>query len=107
MANTTPEIGRWYQDNTDLQLFEVVAIDEVSATVDIQYVDGELAEFDLDNWAELSLSPAEPPEDADAPFEQNFGGADEWDGDGVFHPNDFSGPVNSIEADLFTGYDDI
>ncbi len=101
-----PTIGAWYQDITDMQLFEVVAVDDSSGSIDVQYVDGELTEFDFDTWQELTLIPAEPPEDPDAPFEQTFEAGDHWN-DEVLHPGDWSSPINSIEADLFTGFDDL
>ncbi len=107
MKGIIPQIGAWYQDNIDRLLFEVVAFDESSATIDVQYRDGELAEFDIETWQQLNLSHAEAPEDASAPFEENFEEGDHWGLNEVLHPRDWDSPVNSIEAEPFTGYEDL
>lgn len=60
-----PIVGDWYRSHG--QLFEVVAIDEDDAIVEIQHADGDLEEIDLDDWNTRcragSLAQAEPPED--------------------------------------------
>jgi hypothetical protein len=48
MASQVPVIGAWYQDATEDQIFEVVAIDEQAALIEIQYVDGEVSELDFE-----------------------------------------------------------
>jgi hypothetical protein len=62
MAFTLPGIGDWFVLPGG-DLFEVVALDEEDATVEIQYFDGTVEELEFDSWAELSCKPAEPPED--------------------------------------------
>lgn len=61
-----PAIGEWYRVNGE-QLFEVVAVDEDAGTVEVQYFDGTLEEFDLEDWNEQwkggALESAEAPED--------------------------------------------
>jgi hypothetical protein len=44
-------------------LFEVVAIDEPNSTTEYQLLDGELGEYDLSTWCQLSIIEAEAPED--------------------------------------------
>ncbi len=47
----------------------MVAVDEETASVEIQYVDGTLDEITLDDWYEIDLEPAEPPEDWTGPLD--------------------------------------
>ena len=64
-----PEIGSWYRDNTDGQLFEIVALDEDDQTIEIQYFGGAVEELDFSMWQELELTSAAPPEDWSGPFD--------------------------------------
>ena len=64
-----PAIGKWYLDNSDHQLFEIVAIEEEDETIEIQYFDGAIEELDCDLWAEMELTSAAPPEDWSGPFD--------------------------------------
>ncbi|MEX2131303.1 MAG: DUF6763 family protein, partial [Pseudohongiellaceae bacterium] len=63
MNTLTPVISTWYQDRVTGALFEVVAFDEASDSIEFQHVDGEVGEFDGPTWDELDLLPAEAPED--------------------------------------------
>ena len=64
-----PEVSKWYKNNEDGQLFEVVALGEVDETIEIQYFDGSLEELDFDTWYEMPLTSAAPPEDWTGPFD--------------------------------------
>ncbi|GMQ96840.1 MAG: hypothetical protein BMS9Abin15_0523 [Gammaproteobacteria bacterium] len=57
-----PVLGRWYK-TTGGESFEVVALDNDDRTIEIQYFDGTLEEFDLSTWYELDIFSIEPPED--------------------------------------------
>lgn len=61
-----PDIGEWYRVRGG-DLFEVVAIDDSDATVEVQYFDGTVEEFDLDDWeaqrANGEIEDAEAPDD--------------------------------------------
>jgi hypothetical protein len=57
-----PVIGEWYADPQGL-LFEVVAIDADDGSVEVQYFDGSVAEFEVEGWEELRPKLSEPPED--------------------------------------------
>ena len=46
-----PIVGQWYRGDTD-ELFEVVAIDELDGTIEIQYFDGSVTEVDIETWNE-------------------------------------------------------
>lgn len=57
-----PIVGSWYQAvNGDL--FEVVAVDEQDMTIEIQYFDGSIEEFELESWQTMQIREAQPPED--------------------------------------------
>ncbi len=80
MVAPQPRIGDWYRSRGG-ELFEVVAIDDNDAMVDIQYFDGTVGEIDREDWEaqwdDGLLEAAEPPEDwsgsvdVDADDEQN------------------------------------
>ncbi|HWG76442.1 MAG TPA: DUF6763 family protein [Steroidobacteraceae bacterium] len=61
-----PEVGEWYRTGTGNTL-EVVAVDVDDGTVEVQYFDGTVEEFDLDDWesqrANGEITNAEAPED--------------------------------------------
>ncbi|MGH8226718.1 MAG: DUF6763 family protein [Steroidobacteraceae bacterium] len=65
MASPRPIVGHWYR--MEGGLFEVVAIDDDDATVEIQYFDGTVEEMDLEDWEahceEHTLETADAPED--------------------------------------------
>ena len=62
MAPIVPVIGNWYR-RPGGGLFEVVAIDDDDATIEVQHYDGTVGEYDLEAWNEMLLIEAEPPED--------------------------------------------
>jgi hypothetical protein len=62
MAIKLPTIGDWFTHPAG-DLFEVVAVDEDDATIEIQYFDGTIEELDVDSWGELKCRDAVPPED--------------------------------------------
>lgn len=103
MSQTPPIIGNWYRDlEQDAQL-EVVAIDEASGTVEVQYADGAIDEFEREQWWDLPLLPCSAPEDSEAPFE--VGPEDRWYDDG--HAGEtVHNPLAFIEPDSFPGFDD-
>lgn len=57
-----PEIGAWYQ-TAEGEYLEVVAYDLEEDTIEVQFYDGTVEEYDADSWEQLQLGPAEPPED--------------------------------------------
>jgi len=48
MTSPRPIVGNWYQ--LEGERFEVVAIDEDDATIEIQYFDGTVEEMDFEDW---------------------------------------------------------
>ena len=65
MNTRQPGIGEWYRLRGEL--FEVVAVDEAGATVEVQTFDGTLEEIELEDWhvqcSSGAIQPAEAPED--------------------------------------------
>lgn len=70
MSDVDPIIGNWYRNEETGDDFEVVAIDEDTQTIEIQYFEGELEELDLDAWYELPLEAIEAPEDWSGPYDE-------------------------------------
>lgn len=64
-----PIPGNWYQHIDKGLDFEVIAVDEDNALIELQYVDGTLDEISLDEWYEMDLDPAEPPDDWSGPID--------------------------------------
>lgn len=104
MSRYPPSIGQWFQEVESGQVFEIVAYDRDEATVQVQYLDGEIADFDLDSWAQLELSRAAEPEDWRSAFELD----DELrvDPDAAMHPVQWSNPLSRVEPDTVLGIDD-
>jgi hypothetical protein len=88
MAIQYPVIGQWFT-RPNGTLFEVVAIDEDDATVEIQQFDGTIDEVDIDRWPELLLTEASAPED--------------WSGSVDMDPEDYVGKKGS---EMPSGYHD-
>ncbi|MBF0219125.1 MAG: hypothetical protein HQL49_06310 [Gammaproteobacteria bacterium] len=63
-----PRRGQWYRDDSD-QYFEVVAVDEDEALIEIQYFDGAVEEVDFDSWNQLGIVESAAPEDWSGPFD--------------------------------------
>ncbi|TFH69153.1 hypothetical protein E3W66_04290 [Gammaproteobacteria bacterium LSUCC0057] len=63
MAKISAVIGQWYHDVARERLFEVVAFDDYSGAIEVQYEDGTVDEFDSETWRELVLLAAAQPDD--------------------------------------------
>ncbi|MEM1111095.1 MAG: DUF6763 family protein [Pseudomonadota bacterium] len=105
MKKLSPAVGEWYKDLQTSALFEVVAWDPSTQLVETQYLDGEVSEYDMDTWRELTLQQVEAPEDWRTPFELDDD--DGLDPDMPFHPEDWNSPLNVIEPDIMYGVEDI
>jgi hypothetical protein len=103
MAKRIPIIGKWYQDAEEDVLFEVVAVDEHTASIEVQYEDGEVGEFDLETWMQMIVLPAKAPEDWRVSYELDDDVAAD---DDIFIPEHFDDPLDGLEADSFYGLDD-
>lgn len=68
-ASPTPELNAWYQDSATGQMFKIVAIDPANDAIELQYYNGDLAEFDFASWFASGFAAIEAPEDWSAPFD--------------------------------------
>lgn len=102
MAAKAPLIGEWYADQDTQQLFEIVVFDDQGLTVEVQFVDGEVSEFDIETWHSLNLELAAPPEDWSASYEVS-----REDIDFNELSNDYlADPLATLEPESLLGYDD-
>lgn len=62
MSTPLPIVGAWYQ-TLDGEILEVVAYDSDEDTIEVQFYDGTVDEYDQETWDELGPQLAEPPED--------------------------------------------
>ena len=95
MANEFhPRLGDWYQ-NINGDTFEIVALDEDEATMEIQYYDGAIEEIDFDSWSDMEIIPSEPPEDwsGSLDIEREDYGVDLE----LTSPNDHINPIDELE----------
>ena len=105
MKMLSPAVGDWYKDLQTNMLFEVVDWDPSSLTIETQYLDGEVTEYDLDAWREMLLAPAEAPEDWRTPFE--LADDDALDPDQPFQPEEWNSPVSYLEPEFMIGVEDL
>ncbi len=104
MASFFPSVGSWYQELNASEIFKVVAIDEKGGTIEVQYEDGDITEFDSEYWRQADLIPAAAPEDANAGYQPgNFNAGDT----GEYYEDSYINPLESIEPESFQGYDDL
>ncbi|MDX2440742.1 MAG: hypothetical protein QNK40_09345 [Desulfobacterales bacterium] len=64
-----PIIGNWYCHLDKGQRFRVVAIDENTETVAVQNFDGNLDEYEMENWYQLEIEACEAPENWSGPLD--------------------------------------
>jgi hypothetical protein len=88
MTAQVPVIGHWFK-RPNGTLFEVVAIDEEDATVEIQQFDGTIDEIEVDAWPNMLLTEVAAPED--------------WSGSVDMDPEDYVGKNDNENP---TGYQD-
>ena len=104
MASQVPIIGAWYQDATEDQIFEVVAVDEHTTTIEIQYLDGEISELDFETWQQMLLLSAKPPEDWRASYELSQ--EDSSMMDDIVIPENWNDPLSDLDSYTIYGLDD-
>lgn len=69
MPSAPALLDTWYQDAQSGKSFRVVAIDEEADSIEVQYYNGDLGEFDFNSWNDSDFAAIEPPEDWSAPFD--------------------------------------
>jgi hypothetical protein len=63
MDVAAPQVGDWYRRLDKGEPFQVISVDDESGSIEIQSFDGELDSIDVEEWSQLALAPAPPPED--------------------------------------------
>lgn len=101
MTQKRPEIGSWFENIDGGLLFEVVAVDD---TIEVQYADGTLDEFDWEQWREMPLVPAAEPEDANAAFGLTVD--DQSPNARGFSVPEDTNPLDYVEGEPFEGTDE-
>ncbi len=76
MTVVDPVIGDWYR-RPNGSLFEIVALDEDAATIELQFFDGTIDEVDMEIWPTLLIERVGAPED--------------WSGSVDMDPEDYTG----------------
>ena len=95
-TDADPVVGTWYQHLDKGQKFVVVAVDEGSALVEIQYFDGDMDELSLGEWHDIDIEPIESPEDWTGPLddiERDDLGYTETD----MQPDDWTASVSELK----------
>jgi Family of unknown function (DUF6763) len=64
-----PIVGNWYKHLDKGQLFRVVDVDEDNDMIEVQHFDGDLEQFESDEWFEMDLARAAEPEDWTGPVD--------------------------------------
>ncbi|HEY8569421.1 DUF6763 family protein [Microbulbifer sp.] len=108
MARIAPEIGSWFENFESGDLFEVVAVDQPSRTIEIQYLDGTLDEIDFHSWPQLPIIGAAAPEDANAGY-GTWAKEMQDDEDAGFTSPIFSpaqSAIDRLEGEAFPGTDE-
>lgn len=96
MAEVKAIIGEWYQTESG-ERFEVVAMDEEEATIEIQYFNGDVEELDQDSWSAIGLKGISAPEDWSGPFD-DLERDDMGDTERPYHPDDYA-PLDHVESE--------
>ncbi|BCG62797.1 MAG: hypothetical protein methR_P0449 [Methyloprofundus sp.] len=65
---TDPVIDSWYKDVENNLTFKVVAMEDSDDTIEVQYLNGEIGEYDRDSWYNSTFDFIEAPEDWSAPY---------------------------------------
>lgn len=99
MASLYPAIGSWYVELSTGQLFEIVAVDDKYGTIEIQYEDGDIAEYDAESWGHLNVAMTAAPETGGSQFGSTY--------DNDFSDDLYTNPLDDFEPETFHGFDDL
>ncbi len=68
-TDADPVVTNWYVHLDKELKFQVLAVDELSGLVEIQYYDGDREELDLEDWYLMEIEPGNEPEDCPDPVD--------------------------------------
>ena len=94
MSVDYPPIGKWFR-RPNGAVFEVVAVDESDRTVEVQFFDGTVDEFDVEAWPEMLLIEVSPPEDWSGSVDMD---PDDYEGDDPDYPPGFHDPLDYLDS---------
>jgi hypothetical protein len=63
-----PIVGSWYKDLENNLKFKVINVDD-SDSIEVQYLNGDIGEYDNESWYTSTFDYIEDPEDWSAPFD--------------------------------------
>lgn len=86
-SEVDPIVGHWYVREEGGQEFEVISVNEAEGAVEVQNIDGDVEEIELEEWYELDIEPAEPPEDWSGGYDP-VAGSGPVDDEGEFFMDD-------------------
>ena len=90
--STDPIIDQWYHYPQKAQKFMVTATDDDAETIEIQYFDGTIDEFEFTTWYAMEVEPVAAPEDWTGPMD-NIELDDDFDqDDSEVQSDDWSSP---------------
>jgi hypothetical protein len=96
MSLADPILENWYKDAESDRSFRVVAFDADNDSVEVQYLNGDLGEYDTATWEDSAFYPIEPPEDWSAAFDDV-----EMDGLGYTDPDLHGRNMDDISIEDF------
>jgi hypothetical protein len=64
-----PRHGEWYAHLHKGGMFQVVAIDPDDGAIEVQTFEGDIEEFEPEDWQELDLEAVAAPDDGSGPFD--------------------------------------
>ncbi|GAB6140171.1 hypothetical protein JCM14076_09000 [Methylosoma difficile] len=65
-----PIVGNWYKDVENKLSFKVINIEAQADSIEVQYLNGDIGEYDFDSWYNSTFDFIETPEDWAAPFDE-------------------------------------
>lgn len=64
-----PIVGSWYKDLENSFKFKVINVDDKNDSIEVQYLNGDIGEYDQESWYSSTFDYIEDPEDWSAPFD--------------------------------------
>ena len=95
-SEADPIVNSWYHYPEKAQKFFVSALDDHSRTVQVQYFDGTIGEFTLDEWYEFDIERIEAPEDWTGPMD-NIEKDDVTSSGTEMSRDDWDAPFNELD----------
>ena len=99
-----PQAGQWYEDLETEESFQVLAVDPDEETIRIQWPDREIQQLDLDQWNEMDLELALPPEgwvddEVEDDEDEEDDDDDDWEDDDDFDEDDEDDDDDDLDED--------